>query len=111
VRTGICGGKPFNGLEQCCGASGAPVAKKPIANLDDCPDRISTPGFVVVPNGCGTSEDRLPDHFGKADFTPACNTHDTCYGTCPNAKPACDDQLLSLLDAMHEPVQSAIRCT
>jgi hypothetical protein len=87
-------------LEQCCGANGAPVAKKPIANLDECPNRISSPGFVVVPNGCGTTEDRLPDHFGKADFTPACNTHDECYGTCPKTKQGCDDQLLSLLDAI-----------
>ena len=94
----VCGGVPFDGQTQCCGGNGAPVAKTPIANLADCPDRISTPGYVVPTNGCGTTEHRLPDHYGKADFTPACNTHDTCWGTCPNTKQACDDQVLALLD-------------
>jgi Group XII secretory phospholipase A2 precursor (PLA2G12) len=90
----ICGGQPFNGLTQCCAPRGVPVAKKPIASLADCPDRISTPGFDAVPNGCGTVEKRLPDHFGPANFTPQCNAHDICYVTCPNPKRKCDDALL-----------------
>jgi hypothetical protein len=94
----ICGGVRFNGLEQCCGARGAPVAKKPIANLDDCPDRISTPGYVPVANGCGTEDTQLPDHFGDANFVARCNTHDICYVTCPNAKTDCDAALLKGID-------------
>jgi len=96
----ICGGVAFDGVTQCCGATGAPVAKTPIANLADFPDRISRPNYIVPVNGCGTSEHRLPSNWGKADFTPACNDHDTCYGTCPRAKQSCDDQLLSAMDAI-----------
>jgi hypothetical protein len=91
---------PFNGLQQCCGSGGAPVAKSPIANLADCPDRVSKPGFVVDENGCGTKEHPLPHNYGKAEFTPVCNVHDDCYGSCPNDKQACDNQLLSSMDAI-----------
>ena len=98
----ICGplSVPFDGRLQCCGASGAPVAKAPIANLADCPDRISKPGFTVTTNGCGTTDHPLASNWGKADFTPACNDHDRCYGSCPNAKQDCDDKLLSDMDAI-----------
>ena len=98
----ICGplSVPFNGLEQCCGGKGTPVAKKPITDLADCPDRISKPGYTVPRNGCGTKDHPLPSNWGKADFTPACNDHDTCYGTCPGTKQACDDKLLSDMDAI-----------
>lgn len=91
----ICGGQPFNGLTQCCSPKkNQSVSKLPIANLDDCPDRISTPGFTPVPNGCGTPDFRLPDHYGQASFLATCNIHDICYVTCPNPKPNCDAAFL-----------------
>jgi hypothetical protein len=66
-----------------------------MTDIAECPNRISKPGFVPMPNGCGTVDHRLPDHFGKCDFTPACNTHDICYVSCPNPKQSCDDKFIS----------------
>ena len=63
-----------------------------------------TPGY----NGCGpggadigsriVAEAFVPEGWqaGKEmglNFTPACNTHDICYGTCCTDKDACDAQL------------------
>lgn len=36
---------------------------------------------AAAPNGCGGEgwTSGVPDSFGDADFTPACNAHDVCY--------------------------------
>ena len=47
-------------------------------------------------NGCGSKDFDVPDTWPakgpgkKANFTPSCNTHDVCYGTCKKDKDACD---------------------
>jgi RHS repeat-associated protein len=47
------------------------------------------------PNGCGAAGGaQFPGNFGLWDFTPACNGHDICYGTCGSSKEDCDSQFL-----------------
>jgi RHS repeat-associated protein len=43
-------------------------------------------------NGCGGSGAswQPPQGMFSVDFTPACNTHDECYGTCAEKKSSCD---------------------
>ena len=40
--------------------------------------------------GSGPSTINIPDSFGRANFTSACNRHDECYGTCGANKGECD---------------------
>ncbi len=40
---------------------------------------------------------RIPDGFGKVDFTPACRQHDQCYDTCGKPKDFCDTQFRNTL--------------
>jgi hypothetical protein len=60
-----------------------------------CPHRIPRPGYRPSVNGCGPSGFgwTVPDSFGRANFTPACNQHDRCYGTCNSNRRVCDNQL------------------
>ncbi|MFO0896673.1 MAG: hypothetical protein U0836_04510 [Pirellulales bacterium] len=39
----------------------------------------------------------MPEQFGDADFTPACEAHDSCYETCGREKSDCDSQFLGHL--------------
>ena len=45
-------------------------------------------------NGCSLSPDDpmkwTPPHFISCPFTPTCNAHDACYGTCFSGKGNCD---------------------
>ncbi len=69
----------------------------PQAAEADC--HLGSPPPLVV-NGCGAagSIDLVPDgligvpQFGNI-FTPACNAHDTCYGTYGTDKHGCDRKL------------------
>jgi hypothetical protein len=51
----------------------------------------------VTPNGCGSAstQNLVPDRPFGFDFTPACNVHDICYGTCGTTQKSCDDQFIS----------------
>lgn len=40
----------------------------------------------------------VPDQFGKARFSPACNNHDRCYEKCGKKKDNCDQDFHSDLD-------------
>ena len=53
------------------------------------------PNYRPNINGCGSKgSEWVPDSFfGLVDFTPACNTHDVCYGTCGANKAQCDINL------------------
>lgn len=57
-----------------------------------CPERVPVPGYRPDVNGCGPSGYgwAIPDSFGDANFTPACNQHDRCYGTCNSGRRTCD---------------------
>jgi hypothetical protein len=51
------------------------------------------PGNVPSSNGCGPEGGsiKIPQGYGNADYTPACNNHDICYEDCQKPKSACDD--------------------
>lgn len=52
-------------------------------------------------NTCGESGSwkrrLIPDQWGKARFSPACNNHDDCYDTCGRSKHECDKNFHSEL--------------
>jgi RHS repeat-associated protein len=51
---------------------------------------------VPSSNGCGAQGGtQFPGDFGLWDFTPACDGHDNCYGTCGSNKSDCDNQFLA----------------
>jgi hypothetical protein len=66
-------------------------------------------GRPIMYNGCGPEKGidigRLhglepPDHpLGLANFTPGCDAHDCCYGTCTADKSSCDSAFLGSLVA------------
>ena len=52
------------------------------------------PGHVPTHNGCGAEGGSIPipQGFGSAPFTPACNEHDHCYENCAMSQAECDDE-------------------
>jgi len=97
-----CNGQSYDTDVSCCTPSGV-QQKYPIVDLSACPDKMPHPGFVPVPNGCGGAGSIftpiIPNRFGSADFTPCCDTHDICYGTCNKVKSQCDNNFLGCLQA------------
>jgi thiol-disulfide isomerase/thioredoxin/uncharacterized membrane protein YphA (DoxX/SURF4 family) len=92
--------------ETCCG-SGQDVRCCPcpdtITNLDDCPNRVQR--SPPTANGCGGADTSdfirdFLDRFKEADFRPACNAHDICYGTCNRTQKQCDDEILRALESI-----------
>jgi RHS repeat-associated protein len=62
-------------------------------------------GYKPEENGCGPGglplNQLVPeDPAGGCPFTPACNGHDRCYGTCNSGKGNCDKQFLDDLLAL-----------
>jgi len=108
---GCCNGQPYTKATQCCSPSGTIVDKNTIANLSDCPNRVSRPPpYVPSVNGCGPGGwlgVLVPNNPGTADcdnFKKPCNAHDACYGTCntdgTHSKPKCDDNFYNAMHAM-----------
>ncbi|MCR5183144.1 MAG: hypothetical protein K6B46_00380 [Opitutales bacterium] len=69
--------------------------------------RRRDPNYEPSINGCGSEgSEWVPDSFfWFVDFTPACNAHDVCYGTCGASKAQCDvslgaDMATACLDAL-----------
>lgn len=95
----LCNGIVYDSDSGCCTAHGV-VQKNPIANLADCPNKVKNATHVCSPNGCGGEGGyQPPQGFFKANFMPACNTHDCCYDTCNGDKAACDNAFLAALQA------------
>jgi hypothetical protein len=74
-----------------------------ITDLARCPNRVQRSQPTV--NGCGGDgiPQAITDFFSRfkdADFRPACNAHDVCYGTCRESQARCDDRLLEDLRAI-----------
>ena len=71
----------------------------PVVNLLDCPNRKAHPGPPLATNGCGPSGTDFPSlqNWGTVNFTPHCDVHDQCYGTCNSDKAACDREIGVLL--------------
>lgn len=65
----------------------------PPADLNDCPNKGHHPEHTPTSNGCGPAGSEnypIPQGYGPARFTDACNAHDICYGTCNTEKAVCD---------------------
>jgi hypothetical protein len=69
-----------------------------------CEFRTSVQAAIPVPNGCGPSGGpTLPGWWGGRgmwNFTPACNAHGICYGTCGSAKAACDSAFYAQMSSI-----------
>ncbi len=61
--------------------------------------------YISEPNGCGSgwNETFVPDKVGGVDLTPACNSHDECYGTVGSTKDYCDESFRDDLEALDAP--------
>jgi hypothetical protein len=75
-----------------------------ISNLNECPERGPRPNYTPGANGCtGVPENPTRStsrcNNGPA-FTPGCNTHDRCYGTCGSSQAACDNAFETDLTAI-----------
>lgn len=96
----LVGGQALQFLDAPAVSAQDCLVEYPPADLDDCPNKRKHPGNVPKSNGCGQqgSSFRPPQGFGRVDFTPPCNEHDVCYGTCMASKATCDqnfgDQLV-----------------
>lgn len=60
---------------------------------EGCAKPVKKQNYKASHNGCGpengvVSVPQTP--LGVATFTPACNDHDICYGTCNSSKSKCD---------------------
>ncbi|HUG74074.1 MAG TPA: carboxypeptidase regulatory-like domain-containing protein [Acidimicrobiia bacterium] len=102
---GCCEGNPYSLQSECCTPSGV-QPKTPISDLDDCPGRVPRQGYTPTFNGC-TGSPENPNLCGPA-FTPACNNHDVCYGTCLSDRGSCDGVFLTDLLALCATVQNPI---
>jgi hypothetical protein len=81
---------------QCCTPEGT-QPKHIIKNLADCPNRTEKQNYEPTVNGCGPEGGWLskviPDSYGDANFKPACDEHDRCYGKCKSNRDVCDRNL------------------
>lgn len=86
----LCGRQLYDPAIQCCTATGVQT-KNPIADLARCPDRVASPSYTCVANGCGAEGGTaLPDHYGAANWLGCCDNHDCCWGNCRSNRNGCD---------------------
>lgn len=87
----------------CCTPVKGVVPKRPITDLDWCPNRVPKPGHTPSVNGCGPMGGLLtpliPNTFFGANLKPACDFHDRCWGTCNNSREKCDRRFEELIRA------------
>lgn len=81
--------------------SNNPINSFDLLGLRDCSHKS---GYTPSSNGCGPASPKwmnwaVPEGFfpslGGYSFTPACNAHDICYGTCCSDKSKCDSDFLA----------------
>ena len=86
----LCRRQFYDPAIQCCTPTGVQT-KSPIADLARCPDRVSSPSYTCVPNGCGAEGGAsFPGGYGAASFIGCCSAHDCCYGRCRSGQSGCD---------------------
>lgn len=94
-----CGGtKVYDRMTQCCTADGAVTRKNPIADLDDCPSRVSNTAWTFQYDGCTWFPDTACGGsvvFANAGHTGPCDAHDECYQTCNSTRATCDATLIA----------------
>lgn len=65
--------------------------------------RPSTQTRQATSNGCGSENSwfytQAHEKGDRLQFTPYCNDHDLCYGTCNSNKASCDQQFLQNMQA------------
>lgn len=89
----------YDPTKQCCTPVAGVVAKWPIRNVDDCPNRVGKKNHKPRANGCGPENGiKVPDRPFVADFKPACDFHDICYETCGRKKSFCDRRFRKLME-------------
>jgi len=91
----------YDPAKQCCTKNGI-EQKYPIQNFERCREtRVKHDAFKLDPKDlyCGPKGKRAADHYGKANFLPACVEHDKCYSTCKSDKTACDDAFTKAITA------------
>ena len=79
------------------GATLSPRLARPAAADGLCAERVDRPDHETETNGCGPGAflgSIVPQKYRNADFRPACNKHDACYGTCNSDRTACDRAFL-----------------
>lgn len=91
----------YDSAAECCDPISGVQPKYPIRNLALCTNWAPRRDAGPEPNGCGTKDKPVDPTDkeagrggGKADFTAACNQHDTCYDTCNSDRSACDAKFL-----------------
>jgi len=87
-------------------AQAAPGSNCMALNHDaTCPpgtEKQPKPGNTPTMNGCGPEGGsiKIPQGYGRADYTGSCNQHDVCYEDCYTSKDTCDEEFLEdMLDA------------
>ena len=76
-----------------------PSKKSPEPGKTQCRSgKSQCPNYHPRCNGCGPDDWKgklVPNRpFGMANFKPACDTHDLCYGNCGKEKDSCDKAFL-----------------
>jgi hypothetical protein len=119
-----CDGKPYNNAAKCC-IDDELFQKHPIADLDDCPNRVPWPGWVPPPpGGCtGVWDNPLASQENGSlaggtcaevgqgpSFLPACKLHDSCYSQCNVGQANCDEKFGDDLDAICETLSFDYSC-
>lgn len=75
-----------------------PGDRVPLANVGVCSRKVPKIGYVPIGNGCGPENGpKVPGNYLGVDFTPACQAHDICWGTCGADRRKCDENFLSNL--------------
>lgn len=90
----LCGRVLYDPAIQCCTVTGVQT-KRPIADLERCPERVAPPNFTCGQgNGCGGEGGQpLPENYGAANWRPCCDSHDCAWGTCRSDRNGADAAL------------------
>ncbi len=85
----------------CCTPVKGVAPKRPIAQVEWCPNRKAKANHTPRANGCGPeggiASPVIPNRFFRANFKPACDFHDICYETCRKNKAYCDRRFHRLM--------------
>ena len=88
--------RAYDPKKECCTRTGVQPKFKDFSARACEKTLTPRPAYKPTRNGCGSKDFDVPDTWPargkgrKAKFTPACNVHDYCYGTCKSDKDECD---------------------
>jgi hypothetical protein len=100
------------------------LPKNPIADLNQCPNRVRNPNWTYQYDGCSNVPDNpalgRDTQFANPQHTGACDEHDRCYQTCwgtnmEGGRLICDQRLrdiaLATCSASQEVLGTRLECT